>query len=238
MRGLWPRIHLSPRARELPMTYILRAGLSFCAIDSRLLFLDLPRDRYFCLSPAAEAAFCRLWRGDAPEEADRERLRHLARTGLLIEDDRATAIAPCAPPTMAATSLLDTSPHTAGAAGRALALLAFSLARLELRTTSIERALARFAGRKLSSGADAEPGRVAGIAAAFEANKAIVGTHDLCLPRSLGIAHRLLSVGARPDLVLGVKLGPFLAHAWVQCGDSLVNERLEVARMFTPILVL
>jgi hypothetical protein len=41
----------------------------------------------------------------------------------------------------------------------------------------------------------------------------------------------------RADLVIGVKLAPFRAHAWVQWRDLLVNEQADVTRLFTPILV-
>jgi hypothetical protein len=39
-------------------------------------------------------------------------------------------------------------------------------------------------------------------------------------------------------LVIAVSLRPFLAHSWVQQGDVLLNERVDVARTFTPILVI
>ncbi|RYM07421.1 lasso peptide biosynthesis B2 protein [Sphingobium cupriresistens] len=42
----------------------------------------------------------------------------------------------------------------------------------------------------------------------------------------------------RPDVVLGVQLGPFSAHCWVQHEDRLVNDRVDMVRTFTPILVL
>ena len=35
----------------------------------------------------------------------------------------------------------------------------------------------------------------------------------------------------------GVKLRPFQAHCWVQVGDAIVTDRLDVVRNFTPIRV-
>jgi hypothetical protein len=48
----------------------------------------------------------------------------------------------------------------------------------------------------------------------------------------------MIAKGIRPDVVLGVQLGPFSAHCWVQHEDRLVNDRVDMVRTFTPILVL
>jgi hypothetical protein len=45
-------------------------------------------------------------------------------------------------------------------------------------------------------------------------------------------AHRLY-----PSLVLGVRINPFAAHAWVQIGDRVLVGDYDQVRLFTPILV-
>jgi len=220
------------------MRYALRAGLSFCAVEERLLFLDLPADRYFCLGPQAERAFARLYRNEVLEASDRSRLARLADAGLLIAGDQPPPIVPCLSPHAPTHSLIDMPATALRAPGQALALVHFMLARIELRFAGLACALARAGRRKQRLHARATPAGIAGVAAAFEACNALVSAHDRCLPRSLAVAHRLMAIGARPELVLAVKLGPFKAHAWVQCGEALVNERVEVARRFTPILIL
>ncbi|RZM28193.1 MAG: lasso peptide biosynthesis B2 protein, partial [Sphingomonas sp.] len=62
-------------------------------------------------------------------------------------------------------------------------------------------------------------------------------SRDRCLPRSLALAHALRASGSAARLVLGVALNPFTAHAWVQDGDRVVNDTLDHAALFTPILV-
>lgn len=219
------------------MRYALREGLSFCRVEERLLFLDLPADRYFCLSREAERAVARLCGEPAGDASDDARLERLASAGLLVERDAAPPLTPCPAPQAATHSLIGMSPaprpHEVAAA-----LLHLTLARIELRVAGMARTLTRVERRKRRVISSASAERIARTAAAFEACNALVSAHDRCLPRSLAIAHRLMGVGARPQLVLAVKLGPFKAHAWVQCGDALVNERVEVARLFTPILVL
>lgn len=39
------------------------------------------------------------------------------------------------------------------------------------------------------------------------------------------------------SLVIGVKVSPFGAHAWVQDGEVVLNDFVDVARIYTPILV-
>ncbi|WP_034161478.1 lasso peptide biosynthesis B2 protein [Sphingomonas sp. ERG5] len=219
------------------MSYALRAGLSFCRVEERLLFLDLIVDRYFCLSTEAERAFFRLYRAEPLDAADQARLARLIAAGLIVDSGRAM-IAPCPAAPPVTYSLIDAPTAERRVAGCAAALLSLSLARIELRIAGMARALARISRRKHRLRRDACFERVARVAAAFEAANALVSAHDRCLPRSLAVAHRLIDVGAAPDLVLGVKLAPFRAHAWIQCGEALVNERLEVVRQFTPILVL
>jgi len=220
------------------MTHALRAGLTFCAVEDRLLFLDVPADRYFCLAPAAEDAVRRLQGGAAPDTADRAALAGLVRAGLLVEAPDAPMLAPCPPAPSARYSLLDGPMPRPRGSDVAAALLQLVAARIELRLTGFAATLGRVARRKQRLRGRAGPHRIAAIAAAFHATGGWVSVHDRCLPRAIAVAHRLMRAGASPDLVLAVKLGPFKAHAWVQCGDALVNERPEVTRAFTPILVL
>jgi hypothetical protein len=39
-------------------------------------------------------------------------------------------------------------------------------------------------------------------------------------------------------MVIGVKLRPFQAHAWVVCDGSLISDPLATITPFTPILTL
>lgn len=220
------------------MSYALRPGLSFCAVEDRLLFLDLPADRYFCLSRDADHAFARLYRAQILSAADQSCLARMAESGLLVEGGQAARIAPCRAPAVATRSLIHGSAVSPGTADRTAALVHLSRAWLDLKIVGFARALARLSRRKEKTHPCPQPERIARVAAAFEGWKTVVSAHDRCLPHSLAVAHRLIDVGAPSELVLAVKLEPFRAHAWVQSGETLVNERTEVARLFTPILVL
>jgi hypothetical protein len=215
------------------MGYALRSGISFCRIGDRFLFLDLARDRYFALADAADRAFAALLAGD---QSGRDDAARLVAQGLLVETPSAERPLPVRPPKEAVSSLLD----LAGAASRgggAAALARRLAASAELRATSLAGALSRLARRKergaCKAGAVADP---LPVARAFAAAALIVPARDRCLATSLALAHRLVSLGHAPELVLGVKLRPFQAHCWVQLGAVLPGDRVDVVRNFTPIL--
>ncbi len=60
--------------------------------------------------------------------------------------------------------------------------------------------------------------------------------HQNCLQDSLSLVRLLTSEGIAASLVLGVATRPFRAHAWVQCGEIVVNDAHEHVRRFQPIL--
>lgn len=219
------------------MTYRLKPGITFCQVAGRTMFLDLPRDRYFCLSPSAEQSFVRLLSRSGLNAEDAANLDALARRGPLTRSAGAP-LAACRPARPVTESLLD-APAPAVARGEllrcAVALLA---ADLHLRIFGLARAIGRIDLRKAKAVAmPHREGRLAAVATAFARLRHVATTHDRCLPRSLAVARRLLAAGAVPELVIGVKLEPFAAHAWVQCDGWLVNDRVDVVRDFTPIRI-
>lgn len=221
------------------MPYALCRGVSYCRIGERLLFLDLASDRYLCLPPAIEACFIALSKG---ENADGAIMAYLRETRL-IERANSPDLGACpalAPPT---SSLLDAAlPET-----RAIlpAITRLALASASLKWRGFLAAVAGLAIRKdskrgaspLANSSDGDSLVALRVAAAFDACDKLVGSRDKCLPRSLAAAHRMLDLGLPAHLVVGVRLNPFHAHAWVQWNDLLVNERIDATRAFTPILV-
>jgi hypothetical protein len=61
---------------------------------------------------------------------------------------------------------------------------------------------------------------------------------DACLKDSLVLAYFLLSRGALPTFVMGIRTKPFGAHAWVQSGDVVLNDSVENVQRYTPIVVI
>lgn len=221
------------------MNYALAPGVSFCLVSGRLLFLDINRDRYFCLSPPAEEAFGRWVDGGTLNDAEHARLAGLTEHGPLRRSD--AACPPAAPPVLPVTgSVLDQllPPAQPGAVAAAGVRLIDTAARLKLQGLGpLLRAVMRRKAR-IAAGPQPADRLLAQTAAAFAALSAIAAAHDRCLVRSVAVARRLIAVGLRPELVIGVRLQPFKAHCWVQHGGRVANDRVEVVRPFTPILIL
>jgi hypothetical protein len=59
---------------------------------------------------------------------------------------------------------------------------------------------------------------------------------DRCLLDSLALVDFLARFDAYPTWVIAVRTRPFAAHSWVLSGTLLLNERLETAEEFVPIL--
>lgn len=74
--------------------------------------------------------------------------------------------------------------------------------------------------------------------AAYERLRPFVFTaRDECLLDSLALINFLAHDGLAPRWVLGVRTGPFGAHAWVQAGHTVLSDLHEYVRQFRPILV-
>lgn len=56
-----------------------------------------------------------------------------------------------------------------------------------------------------------------------------------CLQRSAACAYLLRRQGFPVDLVFGVQVLPFIAHAWVECGGQVINDNPELTRSFAVL---
>lgn len=221
------------------MGFTLRDGISFCRVGDRIIFLDILADRYFCLSRSAEHSFMALVEGGVPPSEDGH-IRALLTRGLLMASAVSQTPAPCIPIRMPQTSILDQRLRPSGFAGTTSALSCLAATRLRLKAAGLGRTLSWLSTRKARlPKSDASPdGQVERIMAGFIAAARFASQLDNCLGHSLAVASKMIAKGMRPDVVLGVQLGPFSAHCWIQYDDRLVNDRFDMVRAFTPILVL
>lgn len=217
------------------MSLRLRDGVSWCLCAGRAVFLDLERDRFFCLPPDRDAAF-RGWavEGRPPCAAALEPLRQ---SGLLVpggdEGD------PPVPARLieARCDLAAQSGTKAGLRDIAAAVLAQHHAAALLRRLPL-RAILDLpcpAPRPVPPGEAAV--RARSLAAAFAASRLVLRAADRCLPRAIAMRRQCHRSGLRPLLAFGVRREPFAAHCWVQLDDAVLVGDLEQVRLFTPILV-
>ena len=221
------------------MAYALRTGVHFCEASGRLVFLDVPRDRYFCLEEAVERRLRQTVLSNASPDEDAT-LDGLVRQGILERSGRRAA--PAAPPSLphANASLLDCSrsakpglPEVARAGVRII------LTRSLLRRRGFAAAIEATARRRARAGSgERDMDGIGRVTAAFARADRYLSPLDQCLPRSLALAGALAGLRLAGRLVLGIRLRPFLAHSWVQTDRVVLNDRPDIVRTFVPMLVI
>lgn len=215
------------------MRYGLCHGVSFCFAGDRAIVLDLKRDRYFGLTSAQARA---LLSGDGADPS----LEPLVRQNILQEVVAAdSAPRPCAATPARRRLSQNSQPSQRGADWLGVALAVCS-AQLELKGLGLQRALARLASRKadlLNSAGAQDPDAMMTLARRFNAARPLAPLASVCLLDSLALSTYLAKRGFIADLIFGVDAPPFSAHAWVQCGDVVLNDDVDRVAIYTPILV-
>ena len=222
------------------MGFALRDDVYYCVANRKVVLLDLRGNTLFCLPPATDMAFQRLAVGEH-NDADMAELAPLITRGYLYEVSGSGLTGPKPRPVvplrdLPASALPPSSlADTASATFRQLATMA------ELRTRPIHRVLADVRSRKAerSSASDwlADPKALRRLSAML-ATRRHIKTQDKCLRWSVAMARHLHAAGAYAELVFGVRMQPFGAHAWVQSGDLVVNDSADHVLQYTPILVI
>ncbi len=216
------------------MTWHLRESLSYCLIDGTAIFLDLDADRYFRLDKAANDAFLSFIAGE-----DTGRLiQTLEAADVIASTEQASPVATPipAPPLRRATGVT-TGAFRLGDVAHALWVQKHAERRLATRPLS--EAVSHLRRKKSECDVqDIAPGSPAArTLRAFEYARVLRSAADRCLPRSIALGLCLARIGVRCDVIIGVKLGPFAAHCWVQAGEEVLNDSVEEVARFTPILV-
>lgn len=216
------------------MNIVNAEGVHFCLLRGRAIFLDLPRDRYIAAGTEVAVALERAIEGREPSDTERQALERLVSRGLLA----VTADTGASPRATAASAPLRELDELPPARARWVAAsLAFQLrAALELRYRSLAQVVAARRTRCLRHHT-AHRVAVEQLSAAFAASNILVSAHERCLLKSLALFDMMHWAGHRPTLIFGVRDHPFNAHAWVQRDDCVLNDTVDRAAMYQPILV-
>jgi hypothetical protein len=221
------------------MHYALRNNLYYCVSNDRVAFLDIKDDRYFCLPSAIEADFRTLQDKQSSEELEPEALLRLVQAGILTPtSSNSTFATPCniVRPTRSALESLDQQVSGSLLMRAVLSHFSFLVTHgtLESRIARIRDQKARDTGIKGNS--SNHNGRQ--LLTAFQKTTRLISTQDQCLRSSQALIHFLTAHGFFPSFVLGVRFKPFRAHAWVQDGETVLNNTVDDVLPFTPILVI
>lgn len=221
------------------MGYVLRPGVTFCLIANRAIFLDIPANRYFCFDARAEDdAFGKLVQGREIDLADANSLRPHFASGLIVPVEGEQLPVACVIP-----AAVESIPDQNGRPKlQDLTLLATYLfmARRMVRHGHLEKLLeglhtVRLAQRNRRNRISHQG--LANCEASLLAVDRILRAHEQCLPRAAALYRYLSIKGHSPSLVVGVRLRPFGAHAWVQVDGFLVGDFPEIVRTYQPIVL-
>ena len=207
----------------------VRDDLCYRRIGEDFVFLCLRTDRYFLLRGSAGERFERFLVGDSdPADiawlVERQLVSHTA--------DHAGFISRPFP--LPRSSLLDTPMPRAGLGLTSRVLAAQFRARHELRERSLG-AIVNDLDRFGDATAVAESDIGLALASAFLRARRYVSAIDQCLVRGLAMKRMAMRQKLDARLVIGVTM-PFSAHCWVQVGEIILTDPLDMVRPFQPIL--
>lgn len=234
-RTVTPRAGFRASDAKVPMPYATPPNLSFCLVEEMPIFLDIESDRYFGLANTLAASFRALLRGD---HAPRSAVEALIQKGVIAQSDSSAELCPVeiAIPTYSLTEdrTARMKPSMATTAEVGAVLLKNWL---QLRHTPFKHVLRERRDRKQREFRQNDDREIYDLAANFYAARRRVPIRPVCLLDSLSLLDFLARRGQFPNLVLGVRRNPFAAHCWVQTDDRLLNEAVDFAVSFKPILV-
>lgn len=237
---------MSP-TRQLRLSPHVRA----CRCDGQVILLDLARGRYVAVSGRVHQALGHAVEGwpldptgpaDPIEPGDAARLAApLVRQGLLTSMGIARQ-SQLTLPQAAASVVAEDWIHVASLGpARILRICRSALgASLQLRHQSLltiaERLIADRRAMVLHDhGPDIET--LGSVMGAYAKLRPLLFTaHERCLQDSLSIVRLLALEGIAASWVIGVRTGPFAAHAWAQRGEVVLGDLHEQVRRFVPIL--
>lgn len=207
-----------------PFPGIEQDSTAWALAGDQLIFLDILRDRYLCLSDEANAGFI--------ARIDRGELAAWHVPACLPKPEG--WIAPrSGPPALRETPF--------SIAGVAAALWMQRRLEFRLRTIPFHRLLAGVRDtveRRAGDGSRARTALLPAIIDDFERARLLRGAANRCVPRSLAVVLRCATHGMRAHAVIGVRSRPFEAHCWAQLGPGVLTDPLEDVAPYTPILVI
>jgi hypothetical protein len=207
----------------------LRSNVFAAAVDEDVVILDLDRDDYLCI-PDGSQHF-----RPASEHGPAEVLGPLAQAlhdhGLACVE---SGTMPSRVPAVPSRSVLHERPVALTLSDMPALAIAVLKVRAAEKRTGISSQIA-VAG---SRAGEEDAAAVLRAASAFWGVQPWLPFDGECLQRSMLLVAFLRELGLRADWVFAVRLWPFSAHCWVQCGEVCLNDDHERLRAYTPIYCL
>ncbi len=216
------------------MAYAIGQDLAVCFVLDQAIALDLNQGRYKGLGPRRASALRTALQSGEPDALD----CILGEAGLVATGQSLVAeFLEWTPPRRSAHE----DPRSSRGSLWVALEVAWDVVRIRkaLKREPIRRIISRRRAqrRDMPAAQGASQDRAERLAQQFLAVRKLTPIEPVCLLDSLALAAFLARRGVDADLVFGVDVNPFEAHAWIQCGDCVLNETVHRAAMLTPILV-
>jgi hypothetical protein len=233
--------------------YYLRRDIYYCLIDDTAIFLDLVHGKYFAVNSEDLGELGAAVHGWPVRAQAHKTLETKARTSELIDQllaaGRLVTSADAGQP--ACPTMLQTrrSAFTGWVNGKVapmslVQLYRFSVSYLHafiyLRLGRLHRLIERLRVRRCSGRVSLpvrDDAQVFSLVRLYRKLQVFLySAREHCLLDSLVLTDFLARNGVESSLVIGVSTRPFVAHAWVQLGNVVLNDNIESVQEFTPIL--
>lgn len=205
----------------------LAAGVHAVAIGDDLAILDTRTDAYVCL-PAAGPGLSST--ADSVTVRPGRIARDLRRAGFLGPDAGRRRLPPGLPVRTIIHDVVRASPGVTD-------VLKAAGACRDVRRARAAPGLQGFLSLADVRMAPSREETVIAAAARFQALSPWLPVEGECLVRSALLVSWLRRHGLGADWVFAVRLWPFAAHCWVQCGEVCLNDDVERLAAYTPIMV-
>lgn len=221
--------------------YFLPHHVHFCVSSDSAVFLDIAQDKYFGLPPAETKALRSMIDAVGPPVAESEAVASvLACQRLLTQDPEAgRELIPTTVPAPR-TLLVDVDSgcrRPIRTRDVVQLVAAYCSARFSLNARSLEYAVRRISVRKSRHGTRCSLDESRELMRVFDYLRPLLyAKRQECLLDSIVLVEFFARYGLFPTLIFGVTSRPFEAHAWVQFGDVVFNDRPARVSRFQPIL--
>lgn len=215
----------------------LRPGISHRSFEGCAIILDIEQDRYWQVSGRMGAALDRVAGGEA-EALSPDDLGAIERLGLVERHEGNVPAPGCVTIPVPVSSAIEGDACTERfrvAEALEVACLTFAARRM-VRSRPL-RALLDDVAPEHRPSRPADGADPLLLARRFHRYRRLVPLAALCLPDTIAFLRFAARRRCFPHLVFGVEAWPFAAHCWAQAGDCVLNDALDHARAFAPILV-
>lgn len=221
------------------MNYRLPVGVSFCIANGRTVFLDVISDHFSGLPDPLDLLFRRLVAGEVLTPDDYGQLDALVDSGLLARSPITDL--PSNAPLRPCRSIRITRDEPQPALTLMRAIAAQAMAKYEIRWRPLHKTIERIQRRKLrylDEGLSHTAPAVRASLSGFHRSRRWIKSTDYCLREAVALVDILAAHRCFPDLVIGVRMQPYTAHAWVQAEDAILTDDFDIVARYTPILVI